>query len=209
MKKFIEGNWFKIGLLILAIGVVTMATVIFLKIEKDDNTLAQQKYEHQWTQTPQQVQTTSTTINPINLPSENNTSPQTESSEDSVLKIARCKSDAQIESKLETGRFEAADLMDLTACITNSQCNFSSYSSGLKNFADSIGQSSYDNVYNMCLQTSKSLFDGIERTYEAYWDECISENPYPNDADVSGIEGIKLYGARKDCVSNLEDTDGL
>ncbi len=50
MKSWLKENWFKLGILILIGATVTIATLVFLKIEKDNNAFAQQKYVDQQAQ---------------------------------------------------------------------------------------------------------------------------------------------------------------
>jgi hypothetical protein len=125
------------------------------------------------------------------------------------LKIARCQSDAQIESEKDISRYNTATVQDILACSVKAGCNATSLASILKNVANNNGHDTYNFMYNLCLQTSRPIFDTILQTYNGYWAQCTASNSSPNDEDVSGAEGVKVYSARVDCVNNLQQVKGL
>jgi hypothetical protein len=223
MKSWLKQNWFKLGILVLIGATVATAAFVILKINREDDTLALQKYMPTQPATftnpfAGQFDTTSTaptTTNSVDSSSSSNdASPQAEPPEDSVLKIARCQSDAQIESNLEISRYKGDVVQDVLNCIETQGCDPQAFSSLLDSVEDGIQQTSYDNVYNLCLQVSENQFNNIEQTYDGYWTRCMADNPpattaTSSQAGTSGPSGMSAYTVQKSCVSYFTQTDGL
>lgn len=200
MKKWLKENWFKVGILsILLIGAGSISYYYTIILPHKESLL---------TSTNQISSTATTTVSATSFPVVVNEL-AAQATEDPTLKIAQCKSEADIESQKEISRYNSATVQDLLACSVNSQCNATSLASALKTVADNKGQATYENMYNLCLHVSQTAFNNVIQTYNGYWAQCTASNPTPNDADTSGTEGMNTYSARVNCVNNFESTKGL
>lgn len=152
MKTWLKENWFKLGLLFTSLLIVFMGTFIILSIPIQKQT--NQKLDNGFQETQNLV------------PIVKNNIPQ----EDPLVKIERCKIDAQQEAERAGAEFVRKTLQNAGGlCGKDPNCNPENSILFLGKVRENVEKSRYDSIYGVCLSanTKEEFYAELQKMRKA------------------------------------------